>query len=199
MITYGGTWVTQAFGVPSLNDIAVAAMRIPRFCGSGGMWWPVGMHLLLVADLVPPELEADALLHDAAEVCVNDIPSPMKTRSQRALEHRIMRRIYANLGLRMPTPDQEAVIKCADIRALNIEGCADTGPRGFGDIQPCIVSDIEGVKAFRVYLDMWNPTDALNANGYWPNVLEKRLRRAVTRLHRELNATKSTQTHRKCL
>jgi hypothetical protein len=118
MITYTGVHVTKEYGVPTLRDIAVQSMRMPRFCGSGQLWWPIGMHLLHTADLLPPELEVDGLLHDAAETCVNDIPRPMKTKAQRAVEHRILRRIYRNLGLPFPSKEVEALVHDADISAF---------------------------------------------------------------------------------
>lgn len=191
MITYCGTHVTREFGVPNIRDIAVGAMRIPRFCGSTGLWWPVGMHLLLVADLLPDELEADGLLHDAAEICVNDVPRPMKTKAQRKVEHRVLKRIYSSLGLRYPGPDVEALVHTADIRAVNVEGVCELGPRGFADLQPNITPDRVAREALDAYIKGWNPMDAIDPNGYWPVMLERRLRKAIHKAHKNFDAVKS--------
>jgi hypothetical protein len=183
MISYGGIHITREFGAPSIRDIAVQSMRLPRFAGSTGIFWPVGMHLLLVADLLPEELAHHGLLHDAAEVVVNDTPRPMKTKAQRAVEHRILRRIYHTLGVPLPTPEQDALIHIADMRAVNVEGVRETGPRGFLETQPGIIADPEAAALLEEYVCDWNPLDAINPDGHWPHVLERRLRISVTRVH----------------
>jgi 5'-deoxynucleotidase YfbR-like HD superfamily hydrolase len=44
-------------------------------------------------------MEVYGLLHDAAEVCVADVPRPMKTAEARALEDRVQLRIYTAQGV----------------------------------------------------------------------------------------------------
>ena len=110
-------------------------MRLVRFSGAAEVFWPIGMHMLLVADLMPrqvyagpsdapanPWMEVYGLLHDAAEVCVGDVPRPMKTAEARALEDRVQSRIYAALGVPEPTAAVTAAIKEADFRAALAEG-----------------------------------------------------------------------------
>lgn len=182
MITYTGIHVTPEFGAPSLRDIAVQTMRIPRFCGAGEIFWPVGMHLLLVADLCPPELEHHALLHDAAEACVSDVPRPMKTAQAKTVEARIIARLYTLLGVNPPTKKEQKAIHAADMRALGAEGCSFPGPRGFAQTQPDIDhSDTEALELLRRYLDAFTPEQSVVPNGYWPRLLENRLRFAVER------------------
>jgi hypothetical protein len=53
MLTHSGIHITQDFGAPSIRDIAVQSMRLVRFSGAGEVFWPIGMHMLLVADLMP--------------------------------------------------------------------------------------------------------------------------------------------------
>jgi hypothetical protein len=183
MNTYGGCHVTREFGAPSIRDIAVQSMRLCRFAGASGVFYPVGVHLLLVADLLPLELEHHGLLHDAAEVCVNDVPRPMKTKGQRAVEHRVLRRIYHALGLSLPTPEQDALIHAADIRAVNVEGVSIAGSRGFAETQPGITEDKDAMVRLCNYLANWNPLEAITPEGKWPTLLERRLRIAVTRVH----------------
>lgn len=181
MLTYSGVHVTREFGTPTVRDIAVQAMRLPRFAGGTQVFWPVGMHLLLVADLLPPELEHHGLLHDAAETVVNDIPRPMKTKGQRAVEHRVLRRIYQSLGVPVPSAEQEELIHAADIRAVNVEGVRESGPRGFRETQPDIKPDQEAMGKLEAYLSGWAPLDAITPDGYWPKMLERRLRAAIKR------------------
>ena len=152
---------------------------------------PVGIHLLVVADLLPPELEHHGLLHDAPEVCVNDVPRPMKTDAAREVEDAVQARIYRLLGLPLPTARELRTIKTADIRAVNAEGVMECGPRGFGHIQSSIdIKDYESARAMRRYLNNFNPLDAINPDGRWPLELERRLRKAVTRAHKNLSAAK---------
>lgn len=182
MLTYSGSHITKEYGAPSLRDIAVQTMRLPRFCGASELFYPVGMHLLLVAALVPPELEHHALLHDAPEACVNDVPRPMKTPQAKQLEHAVLVRIYDSLGLALPTHQEDEAIHAADIRAVNVEGRNNTGPRGFAETQPNIdYEDKEAEAAFTDLMLTYNPVDAINPNGHWPLLLERKLRRAIRR------------------
>jgi hypothetical protein len=143
------------------------------------------MHLLVVADLVPPELEHHALLHDAAEVCVSDVPRPMKTDAAREVEDGVLARIYQAQGLTLPTDEEKRLIKVADIRSVNMEGISIAGPRGFKDIQIGIDhADETAWKVLRNYLDAFRPEDAVKADGHWPQRLEARLRRSIAAVHR---------------
>lgn len=68
------------------EDIAVQLGRIPRWNGAtigrADEIYPVAMHSVLVAQLLPPDspplLKLVALLHDAAEAYTGDMPSPVK-------------------------------------------------------------------------------------------------------------------------
>lgn len=89
------TWVTTISGTavdfidtrPSqikLGDIAHALARIPRFNGHtvGSIPWNVAQHSVLVTSLMPtsatPTQRLYALLHDAHEAYIGDIPAPLK-------------------------------------------------------------------------------------------------------------------------
>ena len=61
-----------------IEDIAHALSRIPRFGGHLEREWSIGDHSLLVADLVAKPYKLQALLHDATEAYICDIPSPLK-------------------------------------------------------------------------------------------------------------------------
>jgi len=61
-----------------LEDIATGLARMPRFCGHTQNLWTVAQHSMLVASLCPPELRLEALLHDATESFMADIPRGLK-------------------------------------------------------------------------------------------------------------------------
>jgi len=194
MLTYTGIHITKEFGAPSVRDIAVQSMRIVRFSGGGDIFWPIGMHMLLVADLLPPELECHGLLHDAAEIVVSDVPRPMKTEKARALEQRVLRRMYRALGAPALTPEITATVKKADLRAAFAEGVLGCCGRGFAQTQTGFRPDWEAEDALQKYLQQFDPMDALDPDGRWPLLYEDRLRRTLRRAQHGLsyNAEKST-------
>jgi hypothetical protein len=181
MITFTGTHVTRNFGAPSVYDLAVQLMRLCRFGGGCQLWWPVGMHSLVVADLLPAEMEHHGLLHDAAEVAVGDVCRPFKTDAARKLERAVTERIYAHLGLQLPTQNEAKLIHEADMRAVNAEGATACSPRGYAEIQPNWVVDGDALTVMNRYLAEYTPADAIDPTGRWPSLFEKRLRMAITR------------------
>lgn len=181
MITFTGTHVSRDFGAPSVYDLSVQLMRLCRFGGGGQTFWPVGLHSMLVADLLPPELEHHGLLHDAAEIAVGDVCRPFKTDAAREVERTVTERIYAHLGLAKPTPKEAVLIHVADMRAVNAEGSTICGPRGYPEVQPNFSPDQEAIAALRYYLDGYAPMDAIMPDGKWPKEYERRLRAAITR------------------
>jgi len=69
------------FATPGPIPIEVIARSLSRICRFGGHlreFYSVAQHSYLVASLVAPELRAHALLHDAGEVVIGDIVSPLK-------------------------------------------------------------------------------------------------------------------------
>lgn len=61
-----------------IEDIAYALGRINRFAGQSDRFWSVAEHSILVSRLVPEHVALPALLHDASEAYINDVPSPVK-------------------------------------------------------------------------------------------------------------------------
>lgn len=98
-----------------VEDIAHALFKIPRFNGHTKEHWSVGHHSLGVASLVADQYKLEALLHDATEAYLCDIPSPLKLflgDTYREVEVRIARAIGLRFSVDLVNlPEQ---IKTAD-------------------------------------------------------------------------------------
>lgn len=96
-------------------DIATALSRQCRFAGHGAYPWSVAAHSLQVMDLVPEEFKPWALLHDASEAYLVDIPRPLKNCAgmgfYRMAEDDLMACICTRFGLPLTCPQ---VVKDAD-------------------------------------------------------------------------------------
>lgn len=106
----------------TVEDIAHALFRIPRFNGHIEEAWSVGHHSLGVSTLVADQYKLEALLHDATEAYLCDIPSPLKWflgDTYREVEVRIARAIGIRFDVNLvDLPEQ---IKIADSIMLMTE------------------------------------------------------------------------------
>ena len=105
-----------------IEDIAHALSHICRFTGHIKKFYSVAEHSYWVSCLVPPEYQLAALLHDAAEAYIGDIPSGEKNMLQPKIgeiEHNILSVIYKKFGVNY-TPIPEPV-KYADFVMLLTE------------------------------------------------------------------------------
>lgn len=62
----------------SIEDIAHSLAYQPRFCGHTPYFYSVAQHCLVLCDIVADEFKIWALLHDAAEAYLSDVPAPVK-------------------------------------------------------------------------------------------------------------------------
>jgi hypothetical protein len=122
LITHSGrsVFVGSTAG-PSLDDIAVGLGRTARFAGQTKRWYPVLAHTIVVSKLVRPENRLHALLHDAPESVVGDVPTTWKTDAARDHEDALLCRIYTELGIAMPGPEAIADVALADHLCLVAE------------------------------------------------------------------------------
>lgn len=103
-----------------IKDIAHALSNICRFAGHVSKFYSVAQHSVLVSRIVPEELKLTALLHDASEAYLSDIPRPLKLSlpEYQKIEHSVMTAIAIKYGLVWPMPKE---IKVADNTILAVE------------------------------------------------------------------------------
>jgi len=104
-------------------DIARALSNLCRFGGHSRAFYSVAQHSVIVSDLLeqtgaPPDEVMAALLHDAAEAYLGDLPHPLKHRSELGAQFKqAEKRLEAVIERRFALPDAAARIKPID-RAL---------------------------------------------------------------------------------
>jgi len=112
-----------------IEDIAHGLSNICRFAGHCHQYYSVAQHSLLVSQQVPSEYALAALLHDASEAYMLDIPRPLKHlpffQPYRDLEARVMDIIAQKYGFVLPA---NPCIKDADERMLCTEKRDLMGP-----------------------------------------------------------------------
>lgn len=107
-----------------IEDIAHALSMIPRFNGNLPVCYTVASHSTLVASLVGEEVRLAALLHDASEAFLCDIPSPLKAMipEYRKIEERVQAAIHVAFGMPAILPAAwQREIKRADLVMLATE------------------------------------------------------------------------------
>jgi 5'-deoxynucleotidase YfbR-like HD superfamily hydrolase len=103
-----------------IEDIATALSNCCRFAGHLPEFYSVAQHSVLTSLLVAPEFALEALLHDAQEAYVCDIPSPLKRLlpDYRQIENYVESVIRRKFGL----PEAMSLpVKYADLIMLETE------------------------------------------------------------------------------
>lgn len=103
-----------------IADIAYALANQCRYNGHCSRFYSVAEHSVLVASLVDDEYKLSALLHDAAEAFLSDIPSPVKQfmPEYKKLERGVMDAIAKKFNI---TEHEGAEVKLADRQQLCTE------------------------------------------------------------------------------
>jgi hypothetical protein len=109
-----------------IEDIAHALSMQCRYAGHVSQFYSVAEHCVRVAELVPSQDRMWALLHDAAEAYLVDLPRPIKRHSElgthyRTVENALMRVICERFGLSL---DEPAWVTRADQAMLCVEAKA---------------------------------------------------------------------------
>jgi hypothetical protein len=101
-------------------DIASALSKECRFAGHCHEFYSVAQHSFEMSSMVHPDFSMEALLHDASEAYLKDIPSPLKRMlpDYQELERRIDSVIRIKFNL---PPIMSPEIKKADADILKIE------------------------------------------------------------------------------
>ncbi|MGB7243483.1 MAG: hypothetical protein WBC93_15545, partial [Sulfitobacter sp.] len=114
------------FAAPSADALTIELVSgsLANRCRYGGFCYPfynsVAEHSVLVSKLAPPENAYEALMHDAHESIMIDMPTPMKVRvsGYKELEDQVEALVRKKFDV--PWPPSDAV-KLADLQALWIE------------------------------------------------------------------------------
>lgn len=91
-----------------INDIATALSRKCRYNGHCREFYSVAEHSVLMARYAPKWLRLAALLHDAGECYLTDMPGPIKSAFSDfvACEDAIMELVAQKFGFMWPLPDE---------------------------------------------------------------------------------------------
>lgn len=121
--TYSGNMFNPFNPNPDLifiDDIAQGLSNTCRFGGQISKYYSVAEHSVFVSMLCDEEYALEALLHDAAEAYLGDIPTPIKERLDGFIdiEENLLSVIFKKFNLQYPLRNE---IKFADKKALDIE------------------------------------------------------------------------------
>ena len=120
--TYTGKYVdvfAPTADMICIEDIAHALSNTPRFGGHLKYFYSVAQHSLSCAKCMD-DYKLEALLHDASEAYLTDMPSPIKKRMSqyKEVEDGLMKVIAEKFGFQYPLPDE---VHKADAKMLKIE------------------------------------------------------------------------------
>lgn len=113
-------YLTASVDDIDIEDIANALSNVCRFNGHLPEFYSVAQHSVLCSLIVPVEHAFEALMHDAAEAYVQDIPAPLKALlpDYRRIEDQVDCLIRNKFGL---PGEHTPVIKYADLTMLATE------------------------------------------------------------------------------
>lgn len=140
-----------------IEDIAHALAHTCRFGGHTREFYSVAQHCVLASHVVPEADAFAALMHDAAEAYVGDIPTPLKQLLPefKAIEKRVEQAVLNRFCLALPLPES---VKHADLVMLATER---------RDLMPPDDAEewdlIRNVEPMERAIRPWTPEQAYNA------------------------------------
>jgi hypothetical protein len=138
----------------SIEDIAGSLSKMCRYAGHCERFYSVAEHCVHVARHARTELKLTALLHDASEAYLVDVPRPLKPflPGYYEIEESIALVVAQRFGLIHPLPPEVKMLDNAILRDEREQNMApmDEPPAQWGD-----VSEGLGVK-----LGFWDPREA---------------------------------------
>jgi hypothetical protein len=163
-----------------IEDIAHALSMLCRYNGHSRYFYSVAEHCVIMSYNVEPSIAIHALLHDAAEAYITDVPKPFKhlLEGYADLERHIMLGVYDALGVLLPTSGEEREVKKADLIMLAIEQTQVMGPSpGVWDClegvkiwdKPVVIQNLTPVYAKKAFLrrfsEVWNGKTVYSHDG----------------------------------
>lgn len=139
----------------NIKDIAYSLARINRYNGTyhGRESYSVAQHSVYVSWLVPQEHKLAAILHDAPEKILNDLPSPLKHDLQEYLDLEKLHEKAACEAWNLTVPLSHPAIKEADRSVLYWEAIA---------MKPGMVKFLEPPKGKALAIPVMTATEAEN-------------------------------------
>jgi uncharacterized protein len=134
------------------HDIAHALSLLCRYGGHVSRFYSVAEHCVLMSEAVAPEHALAALLHDATEAYVVDVPRPLKhyLPEYRVIEGRVWQAICAHFELDQVLPSE---VKDADNRILLTERDVLMPNTRYS-------WSVDGMSPLPVRIEGWMPGDA---------------------------------------
>lgn len=141
------------------EDIAHALSNLCRFNGHTEEFYSVGEHCVLMTKIVEPEYRSWALMHDAGEAYIGDLPTPLKTLllpEIRDIEEAILKAVVSKYDLETyGSSIYPEEIHTADLQMLRMEKekvqCSNKDWPVFSDLD---------VKMPDIQPQFWNPPEA---------------------------------------
>lgn len=157
-----GDWIQTASGLQfwpidprphevEIEDIAHALSMLCRFGGHCRRFYSVAEHSVLLARVASPQNKLWALLHDASEAYLVDVPRPLKPflAGYREAEDKIMRAVEVRFNLHLGMPGEVKRLDKAILTDEQMQNMAPAPTPWSTDTEPLGVT-----------LQFWSPEEA---------------------------------------
>lgn len=140
-----------------IEDIAIPLSRCCRYAGHCRRFYSVAEHCVLVAERASEKNKLTALMHDASEAYLVDIPRPIKPllTNYYDLEDGIMRAIADKYGFEWPLP--------AEVKNLDNSILVDERDQNMAPMDCDAASWGAPFPKLGIELRFWHPGEALSA------------------------------------